>query len=136
MMEDWFSQLEKALIQAADDTEQFLNTTVDQMLEASDAIVDSLETQVGKALDTLDQVVEPLATSLTSSIETWVEDVTAPVNQVVEPWLQDHPRCIGCRHYHGQFYGGDMLICAMHPYGPEDDMEKCPDWESTWWSSS
>jgi hypothetical protein len=33
--------------------------------------------------------------------------------------------CQGCQHYHGQVYGGTLLVCAMHPYGAEDD--HCPD---------
>jgi hypothetical protein len=37
--------------------------------------------------------------------------------------------CKGCAHYHGRVYGGNMLICAMHPYGVESD--RCGDWEAT-----
>lgn len=33
--------------------------------------------------------------------------------------------CRGCRHYHGHSYGGERLICAMHPYGVEQ--EQCGD---------
>lgn len=33
--------------------------------------------------------------------------------------------CRGCCHYHGQSYGGERLICAMHPYGV--DQEECGD---------
>jgi hypothetical protein len=29
--------------------------------------------------------------------------------------------CRGCRHYHGHSYGGEQLICAMHPYGVDHD---------------
>jgi hypothetical protein len=36
--------------------------------------------------------------------------------------------CRGCCHYHGQTYGGHLLVCAMHPYGVES--ERCPDWQS------
>ncbi|MFM7423750.1 MAG: hypothetical protein ACKO7W_01900 [Elainella sp.] len=36
--------------------------------------------------------------------------------------------CQGCCHYHGQTYGGQRLICAMHPYGVETTV--CPDWQS------
>lgn len=39
-----------------------------------------------------------------------------------------HPVCVGCRHYHGMAYGGQELVCGMHPYGWEG--ESCPDWES------
>ena len=33
--------------------------------------------------------------------------------------------CRGCCHYHGHSYGGERLICAMHPYGV--DQEDCGD---------
>jgi hypothetical protein len=36
--------------------------------------------------------------------------------------------CQGCQHYHGQTYGGTLLVCGMHPYGSEE--EYCPDWQS------
>lgn len=36
--------------------------------------------------------------------------------------------CQGCRHYHGQIYGGNRLVCAMHPHGVADD--RCPDWQT------
>lgn len=35
--------------------------------------------------------------------------------------------CKGCCHYHGQKYGGNLLVCGMHPYGVEE--EHCPDWQ-------
>ncbi|WP_193199681.1 hypothetical protein [Nostoc sp. MG11] len=34
--------------------------------------------------------------------------------------------CIGCENYHGQYYGGNMLVCAIHPHGVEG--ENCPDY--------
>jgi hypothetical protein len=37
--------------------------------------------------------------------------------------------CEGCCYYHGQTYGGNHLVCAMHPYGVENDT--CPDWQAT-----
>lgn len=40
--------------------------------------------------------------------------------------LQRPAACHGCAHYHGRIYGGTLLICAMHPYGVED--EQCLDW--------
>lgn len=36
--------------------------------------------------------------------------------------------CQGCGHYHGQVYGGNLFVCAMHPYGVEDT--HCADWQS------
>jgi hypothetical protein len=33
--------------------------------------------------------------------------------------------CQGCSNYHGEVYNGNLLVCAIHPYGWED--ESCPD---------
>lgn len=43
--------------------------------------------------------------------------------------------CLGCRHYHGQFYGYNrhnrtQLICGFHPYGWQETRQ-CPDWETS-----
>jgi hypothetical protein len=37
--------------------------------------------------------------------------------------------CKGCCHYHGKIYGGNLLVCAMHPYGAEG--EYCHDREES-----
>lgn len=37
--------------------------------------------------------------------------------------------CRGCCNYHGRVYGGQLLVCAMHPYGVEVD--HCPDWQTS-----
>ncbi|NJO62401.1 MAG: hypothetical protein HC836_30500 [Richelia sp. RM2_1_2] len=36
--------------------------------------------------------------------------------------------CNGCSNYHGEFYNGNLLICAIHPHG--FDNESCPDFAS------
>jgi hypothetical protein len=36
------------------------------------------------------------------------------------------PACEGCCNYHGELYGENLLVCAIHPYGCEDDA--CPDY--------
>lgn len=33
--------------------------------------------------------------------------------------------CHGCKDYFGQTYGGNQLVCAIHPFGPEEG--PCPD---------
>lgn len=38
-----------------------------------------------------------------------------------------YPACVGCLNYHGHTYNGNLLICAMHPYGWIDN--DCPDRE-------
>lgn len=45
----------------------------------------------------------------------------------VEPTAEQYPACIGCKNYHGSVYGGNIVVCGMHPYGW--DSQDCPDWE-------
>ncbi|MUG92775.1 hypothetical protein F7734_10060 [Scytonema sp. UIC 10036] len=35
--------------------------------------------------------------------------------------------CKGCKYWYGEINGGNLLVCAMHPYGCNSDT--CPDWE-------
>ncbi|NJN13184.1 MAG: hypothetical protein HC815_36800 [Richelia sp. RM1_1_1] len=47
-----------------------------------------------------------------------------------EDWEEDYipTACEGCSNYHGQFYNGNLLVCAIHPHG--SDSESCPDFIS------
>lgn len=49
------------------------------------------------------------------------------LNPKIEANSKHHPACIGCSHYHGRVYSGNLLVCGMHPYGWSD--WQCPDWE-------
>lgn len=42
--------------------------------------------------------------------------------------LERFKTCKGCRYYYGQSDGGNLLICAIHPNGPEE--EHCRDRET------
>ena len=45
----------------------------------------------------------------------------------VVPTAEKYPACIGCKNYHGYVYGGNIVVCGIHPYGWHS--EDCPDWE-------
>jgi len=36
--------------------------------------------------------------------------------------------CRSCKYHYGRINNGNMLICAVHPYGPEN--ENCPDYQA------
>ena len=116
-----------------DEVSQTVNNTVDTLTEATEVFLEQVEEAIAPPLNELDRELEgwlePLW-DLLGTLETSVMETTAPVSQTVEPMLNEHPMCVGCRHYHGQAYNGVMFVCGMHPYGWEG--EKCPDWESTW----
>ena len=145
-MDDWLKQFQQDLQEAVnstlEQTEQFLDVLADQavevvspVLDAADELADELADHVAEnispplsqALDELETQVEPVVGSVVS----WCEQAMAPLHQTLTPWLQNHPKCAGCSYYHGESYEGQMLVCALHPHGP-DEYDECPDWDSVW----
>lgn len=155
-LDDWTRDWGEFFARTVRITEQWAEQTLQTTVEAANAFTDELEKQVGPTLDqwadelqhtitplesALDEEVEraseelaefitPLMTPLTEAVTAWVETLATPLNNTIEPLVNEHATCVGCRHYHGQAHGGNMLVCGMYPYGP--DTETCPDWESVW----
>jgi len=139
-MDDWQQGWGKMLETIARDVEKFLDDVargvddaVDSLTDLSETVMEQMEEALAPQLDALDREMtgwmEPLV-DLVTLLESSLMDTTAPISQTVEPLLNEHPACVGCRHYHGQTYNGVMFVCGMYPYGWEG--EKCPDWESVW----
>ena len=117
------------------DTVQTLADEVEHFFEGFTEIA---ETFVEFTEETIEQVL--------TEVEEYLQDITEPISDFdwdfedllddefesgfpypVEATPEKNPACIGCQHYHGQVYSGNLLVCAMHPYGWDD--ENCPDWE-------
>ncbi len=131
-MEEWQKDWVKLCETLASGVEQFLAEVEEEMTEWVEAIAE-ISLDISEAVENL--VFEDLEIYLSQ----WLEPITqlhldTPAedpfyNPTGEYASEDreHPACTGCRHYHGQVYGGTLLVCAMHPYGWEDT--SCPDWE-------
>ncbi|MGB3201254.1 MAG: hypothetical protein WBA99_10140 [Nodosilinea sp.] len=143
--ERWLDELTEQLAQASDALVQTTDQWVDQVQEAIDPEIDrivdelnhvvepfqfTLNVQIDDVVDQLDDILGPLVTGL-SGLDQWFEEVASPINSTVEPLLQNYPACVGCRNFYGQSFGGNTLVCAMHPFGPEAE-QQCPDWDSVW----
>ena len=136
-MESWSKDFSELLEIMADEVEQFftdiakdVGEMVESFFEASEEIAEQMQTVFAVELEQrLGELIDPILEAYLG-IELVVEETAQPMIHTVEPFLNDRPVCVGCRHYHGQTYGGTMLVCGMHPYGWEGD--KCPDWQSTW----
>ena len=50
-----------------------------------------------------------------------------PLSTYPTPDPAINPVCVGCLNYNGSVYGGNLLVCGMHPYGCNSDT--CTDWE-------
>lgn len=117
-MNDFF----KALDQTAEWMGDVLYQGCETLFQDIEEAADELETA-------LDVFLEPVFGWL-NELDEAITDTSRPFVHTVTPVLQEHPACVGCRNYHGEAYGEQMLVCAMHPYGAEDTT--CPDWESVW----
>lgn len=136
-MEDWSFNFFEMMEVMVKEVEQFLTEVardvgemVDSLVEASEEVVEQMQMAFEAEIEPhLNEFIDPILEAYLG-FEISIEETAQPVIRTVEPFLNEHPACVGCRHYHGQSYGGTMLVCGMHPYGWEG--EQCPDWESVW----
>lgn len=128
-MEQWQKDFFKMLETVADEVEYFFTEVtemVDEFFELSEEITEQVQNTIVTEIDQyLNELAEPLL-EIYWEIEAGMEE-EQPFPYTVEPTPEEHPACVGCQHYHGQVYGGNLLVCGMHPYGW--DGENCPDWE-------
>jgi gas vesicle protein len=140
--ERWIEDLTDQLAQASDPLVQAADQWIDQVQEALEPEIErlvddlnqviqpleiSISYQVDEVAEQLDTLIEPLVARL-MALDPWLDSVSAPITSVVEPILQDYPTCVGCRNFYGRTHGGNTLVCAMHPFGPDEETP-CPDWE-------
>ncbi|PSO48871.1 MAG: hypothetical protein BRC33_08415 [Cyanobacteria bacterium SW_9_44_58] len=105
------------------EVEQF----TEQFSESLDEMVQQTEETIAEEIDVFwQEFFEPLI-EFDEMAEFGDEDFDFVIASKVYPTQNTHPACQGCRHYHGYVYGGNLFVCAMHPYGWPD--ENCPDWE-------
>ena len=135
-MEDWSKNLFEVIETAALEVENFFNEMAEEVSEVLD--------EWGKFSE---EITEEIRSNFIVEIDEYLNDLIDPIIEVyldldsdaggedidyfverVEPTLEKYPACRGCKNYHGQVYGGNLLVCGMHPYGV--DGESCPDWES------
>jgi hypothetical protein len=132
-MEKWQKDVWEMLQTVADEVmDRFLlgmTEMVDSFFEITEEVTEQFQNTIASEVDQyFQEMAEPLLEAY------WeLEDIVGDDNiestfpYSVEASLEQNPACIGCRHYHGQAYNGNLLVCGMHPYGWEN--ENCPDWE-------
>lgn len=150
-MDDWQQDWLKTFETIANDVGQLFEDMGRDIAEATDALLnfsEEIAEDVEQTLVQIDEAIAPKLDQFDEQMTEWLDPVlqamfgfgsaidqaVEPVTHTVEPWLNQHPVCVGCRHYHGQEYGGNMLVCGMHPYGVLDGADSCPDKEAITWS--
>lgn len=124
-MEEWPKNIFEILESVADMVDEFFLGVTDMV----EIVANDVQNTVG--ID-IDQCLQDMFAPI-SEIFAELEEMVGETEQTYysypeEPTLEKNPACMGCRHYHGQAYGGNLFVCAMHPYGW--DTENCPDWEA------
>jgi hypothetical protein len=136
-MDKWQKDFFEMMQVVADEVENFflgMTEVVDTFFELTEEISEQVQSTL------LTEVEQYLQDFSEPNLEGYwdFEDVMGDVDPAfpysVEATVEKNPACVGCRHYHGQAYGGNLLVCGMHPSGWEDD--SCPDWEAESFDSS
>ncbi|MEI6445461.1 MAG: hypothetical protein WCO29_20620 [Nostocales cyanobacterium ELA583] len=129
-MEKWQKDLIDMIEAVADEVEQFflgMNDMVDAFFEITEEITEEVQSTFVADIDQfLQELTEPIL-EIYWELEDITEDVDPGFPYEVEATMEKNAACIGCINYHGQVYSGNLLVCAMHPHGWDD--ENCPDWE-------
>lgn len=123
-MEEWSKNILEAVESLADIVDEFFVECV----EIIEEFTEEWQSTVGAEIDKCWQdLVVPIA-EIYFDLEDIPSESDREFSYPVPPVLEIPLACRDCQHYHGQVYGGNLLVCAMHPYGW--DNEHCPDWES------
>jgi hypothetical protein len=129
----WFEQWADEMDQFWEETTQAVTETVDELFKLSGAIAEDLEDSFWDEVDQFSIWLDQLLDDGWDGVESPFRSLD-PLSPPVDPAdaAKPHAVCMTCRHYHGQVYGGNLLVCAMHPYGPGEDVDTCPDLDSIW----
>lgn len=141
-MEEWSKSLFEVWETIAADLDEFVTEVSEELTNFVDACSQLSE-----------ELTQEMQESFMNEVDQWFSEVFDPVVvfyldvdfdgeieveeleftgegfvNYVQPTVTQYAACRGCRNYHGHVYGGNLLVCAIHPSGVEDDT--CPDWES------
>lgn len=145
-MEDWQKEWWGKLEQTAAEVEEFFldltdaaESFADEVTETVEEFVVGLQEAIGLEVDGFIQDFLDAISEDSNDFEVYIwedfEDFTDFADEEFlgissQPATAEHnPACIDCVNYHGKIYDGNLLVCAMHPYGWDDS--NCPDWEGT-----
>ncbi len=135
-MENWQKDFWEMVQTLADETERFfvgmtemVDTFFDFTEELSEQVQETLYANVAEVDQYLQDITEPLLNEVYWELDDLPLDGLDPAFPYsVEATSEKNPACVGCKHYHGYAYGGNLLVCGMHPTGCEDTT--CSDWEA------
>jgi hypothetical protein len=141
-MEDWSKDFFEGMENAVSEVEHFFSDVTDEFVEmveflakVSEEFAEQVQNNLVNDIDgffnefegVFSELIEPII-GICRDFDSEFDRVDLSLVTYVDPSPIQQPACRGCRNYHGQVYGGNLLVCAMHPMGVESD--SCPDWEA------
>jgi hypothetical protein len=137
-MSDWQTDLRNTLEGLTSEMESIAQDVsreaigvINQFVLLSDELMTDMTTTFSQDPETptpitefLDRDLEEFLNSLLRPfVDLSMQDFQGTNVAIVKP----HPLCARCEYYHGQSYGGNVLVCGMHPYGIEEGQTECAD---------
>jgi hypothetical protein len=141
-MEDWSKDFFEVMENAVSEVEHFFSDVSDEFVEMLDVLAkvseefaEQVQNNLINDIDVcfnefdglLNEFIEPII-EVCREFDPEFDRIDLSLVTYVDPSPTQQQACRGCRNYHGQVYGGNLLVCAMHPTGVES--ESCADWES------
>ena len=124
-MEEWPKDIFEILESVTVMVDEFFQGVTDMVETVSNDVQNTVGIDIDQCLQDMFGPISEIFAELEEMVG---ETEQTYYSYPVEPTVETNPACVGCHHYHGQVYGGNLFVCAMHPYGWET--ENCPDWES------
>lgn len=132
-MQKWQKDFLELLHALVDEVENFfvdMNEMVDAFLEFTQEFDEPIDTAETSEINNLEigTFLEDFSENYWQTEENFFGEFDPAFPYAVDATSEKNPACVGCRHYHGYAYGGNLLVCGMHPQGWQDS--NCPDWEA------
>lgn len=123
--------LEKFFLDVNQAIESFANDVGEAIEELGEQLQDTVVTEVDRLVEDLIDFVAETNSEIDRNLWDDLDDLFNNADFVEmsfeRPTQERNPACVGCCHYHGQAYNGELLVCGMHPSGVEGN--QCHDWE-------
>ncbi|MBD2449381.1 hypothetical protein H6G76_19885 [Nostoc sp. FACHB-152] len=129
-MEEWQKDLLGIVETVAEEVDRFfqgMNEMVDAFFELTEELTEQVQNNLATEVEQYLQEISAPFLEIYWDLEDVVTDADPGFPYTVEATPEQNPACVGCTNYHGQVYGSNLLVCAMHPHGWDD--KNCPDWE-------
>src|SRR6476661_1828131 len=127
-MEDWSKDFFGVMENAVSEVEHFFSEMSEEFTEqVQNNLINDIDGYFNEFDGLFNEFIEPII-EICRDFDPQLDEIDLSMVTYVDPSPTQQPACRGCRNYHGQVYGGNLLVCAMHPTGVES--ESCADWET------